>query len=56
MSKGSFVEVAEGHALFETPQRMETKAYVLDCLQLEERSRGKNLRNAFHTGKSVFDM
>jgi len=56
MHEGVFVETGEAHALLEAPQMPPTKAYVLDCTQLEERSRGKNLRTVFHTGTSIFDL
>jgi len=56
MHEGSFVEAGEAHALLETPQVQQTKAYVLSCTQLEQQSRGKNLRNVLLTGKSIFDL
>jgi ABC-type oligopeptide transport system ATPase subunit len=56
MHEGSFVEIGEANAVIETPKVGQTKAYVLDCMQLEQQSRGKNLRNVLLTGKSIFDL
>ena len=44
------------HELFEEPRERETRSYLTLSRGNEERSRGKNLRNAFQTGESVFNL
>jgi len=56
MERGSWVEVGEAHAMLEEPQSAAARAYVDECRALEARSHGRNLRNAFQTGVSVFEM
>ena len=42
--------------MLEEPRSAAARAYVDDCRALEARSHGRNLRNAFQTGVSVFEM
>ena len=56
MRHGRFLEVAPAQDLVETPQRRDTQTYVQLSLENEERSHGKNLRNAYQKGESVFQL
>jgi len=56
MKHGKFIETAPAHDLVETPQRRDTQEYVRLSLENEERSHGKNLRNAYQRGESVFQL
>ena len=56
MRKGKIVEQRRGHELFEDPKERHTRTYLSLSRGNEERSRGKNLRNAFQTGESVFNL
>ena len=56
MRKGKLLEQRTGHELFEDPKERHTRTYLSLSRGNEERSRGKNLRNAFQTGESVFNL
>lgn len=42
--------------LVTTPQRKDTQLYLQISSENEERSHGKNLRNAYQKGESVFNL
>ena len=53
----ALVRVCEqAHELLETPQSREARVYISQSREVLERSRGKNLLNAYQTGESVFNM
>ena len=54
--KGRLIEMRASHELFDEPRERETRSYLTLSRGNEDRSRGKNLRNAFQTGASVFDL
>jgi len=56
MHEGRFVEARPAHLLLEQPEMAETKHYLRLSSDIEERSKGKNLRNAYATGESVFNL
>ena len=56
MRKGRLIERRRGHELFEDPRERHTRAYLSLSRGNEDLSRGKNLRNAFQTGESVFNL
>lgn len=57
MRKGKLLEVhRRAHELFEEPRERETRSYLTLSRGNEERSRGKNLRNAYQLGESVFNL
>ena len=56
MRKGRLIEMGPAHELFDAPRERETRAYLTLSRGNEERSRGKNLRNAYQQGESVFDL
>ncbi len=56
MRRGKFIESGAAHAITSTPRLKETSEYIALSRDNEERSRGKNLRNAYMTDQSVFDL
>lgn len=54
--KGRLIELRASHELFDEPRERETRSYLTLSRGNEDRSRGKNLRNAFQTGESVFQL
>jgi ABC-type dipeptide/oligopeptide/nickel transport system ATPase component len=56
MKLGRFIETGTAHDILEKPQRKDTLLYVSLSQENEARAHGKNLRNAFHTGQSVFHL
>jgi len=56
MKNGRFIEGGQAHDMVERPQRKDTLVYITQCTENEDRSHGKNLRNAFQKGKSVFSL
>ena len=54
--RGRFIEVGRAHDLVEKPQRKDTQVYITMSEENEERSHGKNLRNAYQRDESVFDL
>ena len=57
MKHGRFVEGPKSaHDLIEAPQRKDTQAYIQISEENEARSRGRNLRNAYGKGQSVWDL
>ena len=57
MSKrGRFLETGTAHDLVEKPQRKDTQVYVQLSEDNEQRSHGKNLRQAYQKNESVFSL
>ena len=56
MKHGKFLESGNASDLVTTPQRRDTQHYVQLSQENEERSRGKNLRQAYQKGESVFNL
>jgi ABC-type glutathione transport system ATPase component len=56
MKHGRLIERGRATDLIDAPQRRDTQEYIRLSLENEERSRGKNLRNAFLQGESVFNL
>ena len=56
MKHGKFIERGSANELVDAPQRRDTQDYVQASLENEKLSRGKNLRNAFLQGESVFNL
>ena len=56
MKHGKFLEVGSAQDLVETPQRRDTQEYVRLSQENEARSHGKNLRQAYQKGESVFAL
>ena len=56
MCKGRLIEMRAAHELFDEPKERETRSYLTLSRGNEDRSRGRNLRNAYRTGESVFDL
>ena len=56
MKYGRFIEQGEAHELLRSPQRKDTKVYLQMASENEERSHGKNLRQAYQKGESVFAL
>lgn len=53
---GRFIETGTANDLVEKPQRKDTQVYIKLSEENEERSHGKNLRNAYQQGESVFQL
>ena len=56
MKYGRFIEQGTAQDLLQEPQRKDTKIYLQLASENEERSRGKNLRQAYQKGESVFAL
>lgn len=57
MKHGRFLEgPGSAHELIEAPQRKDTQLYIQISQENEARSRGKNLRNAYGKGESVWNL
>jgi len=56
MKHGRFIETGTANDLVEKPQRKDTQVYIKLSEENEERSHGKNLRNAYQQGESVFQL
>ena len=56
MKYGRFIEQGAAQDLLQEPQRKDTKIYLQLASENEERSRGKNLRQAYQKGESVFAL
>ena len=56
MKYGKFIEVGPAHEMLDKPQRRDTQDYLRIAEENEERSRGKNLRQAYLQDTSVFDL
>ena len=56
MHKGRLIEQAPAHELLDAPSRRELKIYLQLSRENEERSRGRNLRQAYQKGQSVFEL
>jgi len=56
MHKSKFVEAGDAHDLVASPCKKVTRSYIDESREIEGMGRGRNLRNAYRTGKSVFDL
>ena len=56
MKYGRFIEQGDAHELLRDPQRKDTKVYLQLATENEARSHGKNLRQAYQKGESVFAL
>mmetsp|Transcript_34608 Transcript_34608/g.81088 ORF Transcript_34608/g.81088 Transcript_34608/m.81088 type:complete len:89 (+) Transcript_34608:205-471(+) len=56
MRKGKLLENGQAHELLEAPKTREARVYIQQSRDLQERTRGKNLLNAYQTGESVFNL
>jgi ABC-type dipeptide/oligopeptide/nickel transport system ATPase component len=56
MKNGVFVEQGDPHELIEKPKLPESKYYFTCYKENEEKSRGKNLANAYALKESVFNL
>lgn len=56
MKHGRFLESGPAHDIVERPQRKDTQIFITLSQENEARSHGKNLRNVFRTGESVFAL
>ena len=54
--RGRFIEVGDAHALIASPTKGETRVYVKESQEIENMGKGKNLKNAYSEGVSVFDI
>jgi len=56
MKYGRFIEQGDAQELVSSPQRKDTKVYLDLSNENEQRSHGKNLRQAYQKGESVFAL